>query len=191
MFAYCQNKPIMYKDSSGCAIKPNTTFINDGAGGTPGPIGIFSNVDYQNMQDFYDYEDEIVNFSVIEESEKVTGGLKTASLLSGAVDLFSIGSDGFTLLAFDMSVINLDLSNGPWTLSLFNLGNVSAGAGIGMVPYAEVIVSVWSPSVSYQKGKQTVTLTLHVGAIGAGYQVNNEDFSWSFAKGMGVSFSVS
>ena len=52
MFAYCQNKPTMYEDSSGCAIKPNTTFINDGAGGTPGPIGIFSNEDWQTLDSY-------------------------------------------------------------------------------------------------------------------------------------------
>ena len=190
MFAYCQNKPTMYNDVSGCALKPNTKYINDGAGGTPGPIGIFSNVDYQNMQDFYDYEDEIVSFSVIEESEEVSGGTKTAHLLSGSADLFSVGTDGVTLLAFDLSVIKLDLSNGPWTLSLFNVGNVSAGAGIGMVPYAEAVASVWSPCVSYQKGNQTVTLTFHFGAIGAGFHANDEGFGGTFAQGMGVSFSV-
>lgn len=191
MFAYCQNKPTMYDDAAGCAIKPNTTYINDGAGGTPGPIGIFSNSDYQNMQEFYDYDDEVISFSVIEEVHEISGGTKTASMLSGSVDLFSIGSDGFTLLAFDMSVIKLDLTRGPWTFSFFNIGNVSASAGIGMVPYAEVMLSEWSPSISYQRGNQTVTLTLHLGAIGVGYHANNEGVGGTFANGIGVSFSIS
>ena len=191
MFAYCQNKPTMYEDSSGCAIKPNTTFINDGAGGTPGPIGVFSNVDYQDMQDFFDCDDELVSFSAIKESDEVSGGTKTASLLSGTVDLFGVGTDGFTLLSFDMSAVKLDLSNRARTLSLFNLGNVSASAGVGIVPYAEAVVSVWSPSISFPLGTMTCTLTGHFGSLGVGFHVNDKGFGGTFSAGVGGSISVS
>ena len=49
MFAYCNNNPIVFEDASGYALKPCTTFINDGASNTPGPIGTYSNIDWQTL----------------------------------------------------------------------------------------------------------------------------------------------
>ena len=51
MFSYCNNTPVIFEDSSGYALKSTITFINDGAGGTPGPIGTYSNTDWQEIND--------------------------------------------------------------------------------------------------------------------------------------------
>ena len=77
MFAYCNNNPVTYEDASGHALKPCTTYINDGAGGTPGPIGTFSNVDWQTMDEYsnkpYNTRQDIYNTDVeaVYEAETV------------------------------------------------------------------------------------------------------------------------
>ncbi|MBE6958455.1 MAG: RHS repeat-associated core domain-containing protein [Ruminococcaceae bacterium] len=39
IFAYCNNNPVIFEDTSGHAFKPCIEIINDGAGGDYGPIG--------------------------------------------------------------------------------------------------------------------------------------------------------
>ena len=131
-----------------------------------------------------------VEFSVVEGTAIVNGGTKTASILSGEFDMYSLDDGGFNLLSFEASVVSLDLENEKRRLSLFNLGNVSASAGIGILPYASVLVSEWSPSVTFPLFKKQVTIELHVGAVGIGYKFTATEFKATFANGIGMSIGV-
>ena len=131
-----------------------------------------------------------IEFSAVEETTSVKGGTKTASILSGEFDMYSFNEGGLDLLSFDISAISLDLENEKRTLSLFNLGNASASMGLGVLPYASVLVSLWSPSITFPLFKKQVTIELHVGAAGIGYECSSSEFKATFAKGVGLSIGV-
>ena len=91
-----------------------------------------------------------------------------------------------------MNAISLDLVNAPRTLSLFNLGNVSANAGFNILPYASALVSLWSPSVSYCVGDTDFTFSIHVGAIGYDFVPVRQSGKVGFTLyGIGASISWS
>ena len=131
-----------------------------------------------------------IEFSAVEETTRVKGGIKTASILSGEFDMYSFNEDGLDLFSFDATAVSLDLENEKRTLSLFNLGNVSASVGIGILPYASVLISEWSPSVTFPLLNKQVTIELHVGAVGVGYKYTATEFKATFAKGVGMSIGV-
>lgn len=50
MFAYCNNNPINFEDSSGCSLIPSTVVMNDSTGGDI-HIGTTNSVDLQRIND--------------------------------------------------------------------------------------------------------------------------------------------
>ena len=72
------------------------------------------------------------------------------------------------------------------------MGNVPASAKFeGWIPCFEAMVSLYSPSVSYDFGGTTVTLTLYLGAYGVVFKPVPGDFKVGFAKDIGFSISIS
>ena len=104
--------------------------------------------------------------------------------------MYSFDDSGFNLLSFDVSAVSLDLENEKRTLSLFDLGNASASIGLNGLPYASVLVSLWSPSVTFPLFKKQVTITVHMGAVGIGYEYSSSEFNATFANGIGASIGV-
>lgn len=133
-----------------------------------------------------------IEFSLVEGTATVKGGIKTASILSGEFDMYSFDDGGINLLSFDVSAVSLDLENEKRTLSLFNLGNASASLGINGLPYASVMVSLWSPSASFNAFGKTIELSLHIGALGYGLKLGGTTKQIDFAPaGFGFSLKLS
>ena len=133
-----------------------------------------------------------VEFSVVEGSTIVNGGTKMASILSGEFDMYSFNKGGLDLFSFDISAVSLDLENEKRTLSLFDLGNASASAGIGVFPYASVLVSLWSLSVTFNAFSKTIEFSLHIGALGGGAKFGGTTTQIDYAPaGFGFSLKLS
>ena len=188
MFAYCGNNPVIYFDRSGnvsMRIFGDTFDILDMPWHDPhgggGPTYIY-------VKDAY-----IDSFALIEESEGTSsGGKKEGKILGGQISTFEVNAEGFSLISASISAVSMDLSKDNSKLSLFNLGNLSAEVGCkGMLPRIGAMVSLWSPSYTYSFGKADVTITFHVGAVGAEFSPDPSNFKIGFAKGFGFSFSIS
>ena len=133
-----------------------------------------------------------INFALIEEITDFTDVTRIAGILSGSLDVLNVGDSGIVLFAVDISAVSLDLEFEKHVLSLFSLGNASASLGLKGVPYAEAVISLWSPSVTLLRSKgKNITFTLHVGALGYGYSFGPTETSFTFAKGFGFSVSTS
>ena len=191
MFAYCGNTPVNAFDPSGCYYyvfgvdsSPQLNFTLRQYTGASG--GTYGGARYGTQQTI------ATSFAYIEEKSEVSGGTKVGQFLGGELDAFSISSDEISILSFELSVVSLDLTSNRHTCSLFNLGNAFAYASIkNGFPGVGAMVSVWSPSATYEFRNATVTSTLHCGALGAEASLNPEKFTVGFAYGMGFSFSVS
>ena len=61
---------------------------------------------------------------------------------------------------------------------------------MGLAPYASVMVSLWSPSVTFSVLNKDVSVALHVGAVGAGYKFTSSEYQFHFANGIGFSVGV-
>jgi hypothetical protein len=130
------------------------------------------------------------SFVLIQEQSEVSGGTKIASVLRGELDFWGIDNGSFNLINFEVNAISLDLVNDPCTLSLFNLGNVSLNAGVNKLPFAGVMVSLWSPTVSYRVGETDFALAFHFGAIGYEFVPGRQSGKVGFAA-RGVGFTLS
>lgn len=186
MFAYCNSNPVNFQDDAGTRLE-YVRFDCGAPVGLPSPSTVSSVTPSGGSGKRKTLP---IEFALVEETAMVKGGRKTASILSGEFDMYSLDDGGFNLLSFEASVVSLDLENEKRRLSLFNLGNVSASAGIGILPYASVLVSEWSPSVTFPLFKKQVTIELHVGAVGIGYKFTATEFKATFANGIGMSIGV-
>lgn len=186
MFAYCNNNPVVSFDNTGTRME----YVgNDfgGPAGFPSP-GTISNVIPPSAKG-----KKItlpLEFTLIEETSLVRNGTKKASLLSCEFDMYNFDDSGFNLLSFSLSSVSLDLLTSNWEHSYFDLGNVSASVGMGLIPYASVLVSIWSPSVTCSIGNKDVSVALHVGALGAGYNFTSSEFQATFSNGIGFSLGI-
>lgn len=131
------------------------------------------------------------NFAVIEASEEVSAGTKVAKFLAGSIDAFSLSNDGITILDASLTMISLDIITEHTELSLFDLGNAGASFGVkSLIPYASAMVSLWSPSISFDLFGASISLAAHVGAIGFGISLVPGDLEFGFANGFGFSVSI-
>ena len=186
MLNYCNNNPVNYQDEVGTRME-YFSFDSGAPCGFPSPSAVSSVTPPSGSSKKTELP---IEFSVVEETTLVKGGTKTASILSGEFDMYSFNEGGLDLFSFDVTAVSLDLANEKRTLSLFNLGNASASIGLHGLPYASVLVSLWSPSVTFPLFKKEVTITLHVGAAGIGYEYSSSEFSATFASGIGASIGV-
>ena len=136
MFAYCQNKPTMYEDSSGCAIKPNTMYINDGAGGTPGPIGIFSNEDWQTL-DAYNNEPSTKRSARLNTDAQEVINAKKFAYYNG-VPVFKVSFMGNSAFSCGAIFMGSDITN-P-NLVRHEYGHVQQLREIGLMDYLSMVV---------------------------------------------------
>ena len=178
MFAYCNNNPATYADPEGNLpggiANPNAMGYKDGT----------------KNRAWYPKPKRDTSFVLIQEQSEVSGGTKIASFFHGELDFLGIDTGSFNLMNFEITAISLDLVNGPWTLSLFNLGNVSLNAGLtGMLPYAGAMVSLWSPTIKYQVGDTYFAFTLHLGALGREFKITSQSNKVTYAPN-GFGFSI-
>ena len=184
MFTYCLNNPVVLVDPSGnyCVMYHTGQSAFDamngivdagGGGGQVGPPGWNPGVNIPHFETDTTGKD----FSTLYYSDEFAGGTKTIAFLSGSVDMFSFGSDGCTFFGFSTTLYSLDYEIGNMLLSLAEIGNVSLSAsGTPHSIKAEALISVWSPSVSFEIGSITLTFGAHIGAYGC-------QIGWQHGKG--------
>ena len=188
MFTYCLNSPVDCIDTTGyttrsilgdCFDLISDPWREPGGAGGQDKMCICSNGPAQ--------------FALLDESATNSSGRsKNGKLLSGEFSGISFGYNSISLFSFDFSAIALDLVDKDWELSLFDLGNISAGAGFyGCFPYVEAMVSIWSPSYTFDLGGARVTITAHVGAWGGEFKISPEETKFGVSSVVGFSVDIS
>ena len=195
MFAYCLNNPVVLVDLSGnyCVMyhTGQSAFdamngIVDAGGGGGGMPGVFT-----GGSRFIDTK--ATSFAVMSKNTDLEHGTATAELVTGSLSGSSLTYDALTLFSANVSLISCDFDLGNWFISPLDLVNAEFSASISssLIPSATAMVSVWSPSVSYDFGDTTVTFGFLIGAVGVEFNPVYDNFKMGFADGFGFYISVS
>ena len=183
MFAYCNNNPQTYCDPCGTCIhfwfllglldcdkcKSGPAFIDD-----------FKNADgsYSVYDNKRDDPDRVFHEQVLAvNASGASLSPKDGELTLGALDV-TVMTGGWEFEHFD--------------LSLLDLGKAEASAGLTDSQFSlSAMASIWAPSVTWTIWGVDISLSAHVGSVGAALELGSDGVEIGAASGWGIGLSIS
>ena len=113
-------------------------------------------------------------------------------MLSGEISALSVSPESITLISADFTYMSFSWQLGNLNLRPIDYLSAEVDLSVGSHSGINAMVSIWDPSVSFDAFGLCITLTGHIGAIGAGLSAGGDEiFSLDFANGLGFGFSIS
>ena len=181
MFAYCNNCPVFYIDSTGCAPWSTTCMLSDCSSGAT----VSQNEEKTYTWSLYDNHNHDPNSPFHERI------LAVDYTLPGK----SVSKDGpsVTFGELDFTVATGGWEFGNAEINLFDVGRVSLGASIGCDGFsAEAMFSFFAPSATFDVfGIVEVTISGHLGSWGGKFEYQpGKKASIGLSCGYGLSISL-
>ena len=189
MFAYCNNNPVLYEDSSGNLCRACIIAIPDGGGDTAEDDEEYT---FESILDKFRNSDN--SYSIYDNQRN-----KPPKAYHEQVFAFSASGASFSLLEGDLTLgsVSATLITGGWEfenweLSLFDLGHAEASLGIEDYHFsAGAMASLWTPSISFSVGIIDITIEGHVGSVGFTAELGRKGVKIGAAEGYGASIAIS
>ncbi len=188
MFAYCNNNPVEYIDSSGHLPYENNIIGRQVA--LEGGYGLYSGFTFFPGRPASELSMEFSG-EVYDSADDYPDSPSHVKLLSYEVSALSFEEGQANIISATGTLLKVDAESEYLSLSLYDIGVAEISLGVdNYTVNATAMVTAWNPNVDFNLGICTVNIGANIGSYGVDFAIGKDGITFGAAALFGYSISI-